>query len=169
MNQTIADQLLFPFLFILPVACLRALLWISLADLTILEETRVIIAFNLVELTTDLLQGTQLGLIVDVVVTACLHRLYQALLELIVLGCCLTSCLSCSSFLLRCKAKLRPGVRKHVLVIFDLRLKCRLIHRIRLLRSLSLFTCTTFFPQRRVAQALIRASGAYLVTRTHTR
>ena len=124
---------------------------------------------NLVELTTDLLQGTQLGLIVDVVVTACLHRLYQALLELIVLGCCLTSCLSCSSFLLRCKAKLRPGVRKHVLVIFDLRLKCRLIHRIRLLRSLSLFTCTTFFPQRRVAQALIRASGAYLVTRTHTR
>ena len=93
---------------------------------------------NLVELTTDLLQGTQLGLIVDVVVTACLHRLYQARLELIVLCCCLTSCLSCSSFLLYRKAKLRLGVRKHVLVVSDLRLKCRLTHRIRFSRPLKL-------------------------------
>merc|ERR1712194_542308 len=111
MNQNIASQLLFPFLFILPVACLRTLLWVPLADLTVLEETRVIVPFDLVKLPTDLLQGTQLCLKVDVVFTACLHRLYQSLLELLVLGCCLTSCLSCSSFLLRCEAKLCLGVR----------------------------------------------------------
>ena len=77
MGQDAAGQLLLALFLLLAVTCLVALLRVPLGNFTILEEGRFAVTFHLVELATDLLQGTQLSLKVDIIATARLHLLHQ--------------------------------------------------------------------------------------------
>ena len=81
MGQDTAHELLLPILTSFLLAFLGAFLWIPLGHLTILEETRMTIAFHLIQFSTDLLQGTELRFKVEVIVSASFHLSFQILLQ----------------------------------------------------------------------------------------
>merc|ERR1719456_1104313 len=99
MSQDTAGELLLPAAPFISSALFGALLWIPLRDFAILKEGRVATTFHFIELSADLLQGTQFSLKVDVVVTTCLHRLYQFFIQLSVFGPGLTGDFSSACFL----------------------------------------------------------------------
>jgi hypothetical protein len=85
------------------IAGLCTFFWIPFGNFTVLEEGGVATTLHLVQLTTDLLQGTQLGLEVDIVSAASLHLLVQIQVQLTVLCRCLSGSLSSSGFLVSCR------------------------------------------------------------------